>query len=148
MKPDVDLVLRVIAAKLVGEIGPAVPDDYARSNLEVAAGLLIAAAEDYDRAAEVRVEENRAMRAIFREAGSVVVDRELRDRLLAAAESVDPGLRVSALDAENARLRTLLVELHAHVEARPEDWARTVERAIWRELAASASRRAIGFYPL
>ena len=148
MKPDVDLVLRKIAEKLFGEIGPALSDAYMRSNVEVAAGLLIAAAEDYDRAAAVRVEENRAIRKLFGGAASKIVEPALRDRLVSAAASEDPSLLVSALDAENARLRALLIELHAYVETRSEDWARALCREVWRELEAGAARRAIGFYPL
>ena len=148
MKPDVDFVLRKIAEKLFGEIAPVVSDSYMRSNVEVAAGLLLAAAEDYDRAAAVRVEENREIRGLFGEAAAHVPDADLKGRLAAAAKSEDPSLRISALEQENARLRTLLIELHAYVETRSEDWAVRITRDVWRELEAGAKRRAIEFWPL
>lgn len=148
MKPDVDFVLRVIATKLVSEVAPIVGDAYVRSNLEVAAALLLVAAEDYDRAAHVRAEENRAIRALLGERGPGVAERALRDRLLAAAETSDDSLRVSDLDRSNAALRALLVELHAHADGRTDAWGAETREIVWRELAAGAERRAIGFYPL
>lgn len=148
MKPEVDEVLRALMEKLLLEVAPNVGDPYVRSNVEVAAGILAAAAEEYDRAAEIRVAENRSMRAIFRAAAASVPDRALRPRLEAAGAAADPSLRVSALNAENDRLRALLIELHAYVEERDEDWARRTDRAIREELRASASRRALSFFPL
>ena len=148
MKPEVDFVLRSIAEKLLTEIAPAVGDSYVRSNVEVIAGLVAAAAEEYDRAAHVRAEENQAMRRIFRDVAPSVLDVGLRARLEAASAERDTSLRVSDLNAANDRLRALLIELHALVETREEGWARHTNRAIWDELRESAKRRAISFWPL
>jgi hypothetical protein len=148
VKPEIDLVLRAMTAKLLGEVAPALPDAYLRSNVEVMAALLMAAAEDYDRAAAVRVEENEAMRRIFREAAPSLGAGDLRSRLESAAAERDPSLRVADLNAVNDRLRALLIELHTLVEVGDEEWTRRTNRAIWEELRASASRRAIGFWPL
>jgi hypothetical protein len=148
VKPDVDLVLRVVAAKLVNEVAPAIGDAYVRSNLEVAAALLLVAAEDYDRAAEMRVEENRALRALFADRGPGVEEAALRARLLAVAQTVDANVRVSDLERSNAELRALVIELHAHADARSDAWAIETRAAVWRELTSGVARRAIGFYPL
>ncbi len=148
MKPEIDVALRAAAGKLLAEIAPAVGDAYARSNVEVLAVLLLVAAEEFDRAAEVRVVENRAMREIFAEAAPSVADVALRGRLEKAAGEQESSLRIGDLNAANDRLRALLIELHALVESRDEDWARRVDRAIWKELRASADRRAISFFPL
>jgi hypothetical protein len=148
MKPDVDQVLRIIATKLASEVAPSIADAYVRSNLEVAAALLIVAAEDYDRAAHVRVEENRAIRTMFRDVAPGVSDPALRDRLVAAANGGDESLRITDLDRSNGELRSLLIELHAHADGRSDAWAEATRRTIWHELARGAERRAIGFYPL
>ncbi len=148
MKPEIDSALRAAAGTLLAEIAPAVGDAYARSHAEVLAVLLLAAAEEFDRAAEVRTIENRAMRRIFAEAAPFVADRALRERLESAAREEESSLLVSALNAVNGRLRALLIELHALVEAHDEEWARRTDRAIWEELRASANRRAISFFPL
>ena len=66
MKPEVDVVLRSMMTKLLLEVAPAVGDAYVRSNVEAMGALLAAAAEEFDRAAEVRVAENRSMREILR----------------------------------------------------------------------------------
>jgi len=148
MKPEVDFVLQSMMVKLLSEVAPAVGDAYVRSNVEVMAGLLAAAAEEYDRAAHVRAEENSAMRRIFRDAASSLPEPALRARLEAAATEGEPSLRVSDLNKANDRLRALLIELHSFVETREEEWAQRINRAIWVELRASAGRRAISFYPL
>ena len=147
MKPEVDVVLRSMMTTLLLEVAPAVGDAYVRSNVEAMVALLAAAAEEFDRAAEVRVAENRAMREILRAATEHVPDEGLRARLAAATEEREPSLRIGDLNASNDRLRALLIELHALVEGRDEEWAHRIDRAIWAELRASARRRAISFYP-
>jgi hypothetical protein len=148
MKPEVDFVLRSMMETLLAEVAPAVGDGYVRRNVEVIAGLMAAAAEEYDRAAHVRAEENEALRRIFRDAAPSVLDAGLSARLEASAAERDSSLRVSDLNAANDRLRALLIELHALVETRDEGWARRVNRAIWDELRKSVNRRAISFWPL
>jgi hypothetical protein len=147
MKPEVDVVLRSMMTKLLLEVAPAVGDAYVRSNVEAMVALLAAAAEEFDRAAEVRVAENRSMRAIFRAAAEQVSDRDLRARLALAGDENDASLRIGDLNASNDRLRALLIELQALVEGRDEEWARQIDGAIWAELRASTRRRAISFYP-
>jgi hypothetical protein len=148
MKPEVDQVLRAAASQLLTELAPALPDAYARANVEVMAALLVAAAEEYDRAAHLRVEENRSLRKIFAQYGPSVPESRLRERLATAAAEADPSLRVSDLNSANDRLRGLLIEFHALVENIDEEWARRANRAVWAELAASASRHALSVYPL
>ena len=147
MKPEVDHTLRVLAGQLMTEIAPSLADLYTRSNVEMIGVMLIQAAEEYDRAAEIRFEENREMRVIFRNASRAMADRDLAARLEAVAGETEPSLRVSALNETNDRLRRLLIELHTFVEGRDETWAREIEREIWRALRASAARRALSFFP-
>jgi hypothetical protein len=58
-----------------------------------------------------------------------------------AAESQDASLLVTDLDLANRALRALLLRLHVYVEERPDEAARRVEAAIWKELRASTERR-------
>jgi len=147
MKPEVDVVLRSMMTKLLLEVAPAVGDAYVRSNVEAMGALLAAAAEEFDRAAEVRVAENRSMREILRAATERVPEGDLRSRLAVAAEEREASLRITDLNAANDRLRALLIEIQTLVEGSDEEWARRIDRAIWDELRASARRRAISFYP-
>jgi hypothetical protein len=148
MKPDVDRTLQLLAQSLMLEIGPGLASDYARKNALLAALLLSSAAEEWDRAAERRAEENRALRELFADAAARgVAEGSLRERLEAAARGAEASLRVSDLERANAALRALLVELHAHVEALEAPAARELEARIWGELRRSTERRRLGMQP-
>jgi hypothetical protein len=147
MKPDVPVALQKLGGLLLLEVAPAVGVEYLQRNTGLAAIMLQVVAEEFERAAARRVEENAALRALFRDAAPVVADAALRGRLEQAAAGTDTDLRVSALEAANAALRGLLVELHAHVEPLAAPDARRVDDAIWAELRRSTERRAIGVSP-
>jgi hypothetical protein len=59
--------------------------------------------------------------------------------LLATREELERG--AARRIEENAALRGLLVELHAHVEALDTPAARRLDEAIWSELVVSTERR-------
>jgi hypothetical protein len=126
---------------LMQDIAPNVGPSYRQASTIAAGVMLISVCEELDRIAERRVVENAALRGIFGDAAPAVTDAALRARLDEAARSAEAGYRISQLDAENDRLRALLIELHAHVESTPGDAARRIEARIWRELAASTERR-------
>jgi hypothetical protein len=147
VKPDVPVVLQKLSMALLAQVAPAVGVDYLQRNTGIAAIMLGMAAEEWDRAAARRVEENAALRALFRDALPEVGDAGLRQRLEEAAAGGDPDLRLSALDAANRLLRGLLVELHAYVDALEAPGARRVEAAIWSELRRSTERRSFALAP-
>jgi FKBP-type peptidyl-prolyl cis-trans isomerase (trigger factor) len=147
MKPDVDLTLQLIAASLMSEVAPKISDDYTQRNSMLTAMLLQIAAEEWDRAAARRVEENRALRRLFAEAAPEIEDRELRARLEAASEEAEESVRISDLNRSSDRLRELLIELHAHLEEIDSENARRIEAAIWEELRVSTERRAVSVAP-
>ena len=115
MKPEPTRFLQVAAVHLMARTAPLLPA-YEQSSASVIGLLLTAVAEEFGRAAARRVEENRALRALFRSAADAVEDAALRARLREAAGGQDGDLRVEHLEAANAALRALLIELHAHVE--------------------------------
>jgi hypothetical protein len=147
MKPDPAKVLEVSLQTLVGEIAPAVSPKYRQSTVGMLAMLLQGTREELERAVARRVEENAAMRALFARGAALATDAALAAQLALAARGADPSLLVSALDAENRRLRALLVSLHAHVETLGGPDARALEADLWRELAASTERRRLSFAP-
>jgi cell fate (sporulation/competence/biofilm development) regulator YlbF (YheA/YmcA/DUF963 family) len=148
VKPDVDRTLQLLAQSLLLELGPGLANDYAQKSALLAALLLSSAAEEWDRAAERRAEENRALRELFLAAAERgVEDPALRGRLDAAARATDASLRVSELERANAQLRALLVELHAHVEELATPDARGIEARIWDELRRSTERRRLSMQP-
>lgn len=147
MKPDVPVVLQKLSMTLMAQVAPAVGVDYLQRNTGLAAIMLGMAAEEWDRAAARRVEENAALRALFADAAAEVDDAGLRAQLDEASRETDGDLRLSALDAANQRLRALLIHLHAHLETLETPGARRLEDAVWSELRRSTERRALAMAP-
>ena len=127
-----DLMTRVI---------PAISPVYHQGTIGMIASMLAIAAEEWDRAASRRIEENIAIRAIFKSAANSVASSELRARLESLAKGVDADFRVSTLEKSNCELRAALIELHAAIENTPGARAREIEGEIWRELVKSTERR-------
>ena len=127
MTPSVPAVLAELAALLVRNSVPGVPDAERANALGLSAMLLGLAAETWDGAAANLVAENRALRALLAEAGA------------------DEDLRLSALKADNDRLRALLIDAHIEAETRGDTER---EAAIWAELAALTERRKLSTSPV
>jgi hypothetical protein len=147
VKPEVEKTLEIVAGKLLFEVAPSVQPTYRQQSVGLTALLLTMVREEWDRAANRRVEENAALRALFGRAAPNVADAELRRRLEDAAKGGETSYLISALTKSNDALRALLIDLHAHVEAQSAPWARAVEGEIWRELVASTERRRFALGP-
>ena len=141
MKPEIGRVLEVMAGALMVDVAPHVTPPYRQSSVFASALMLTSIREELDRVADRRVEENRALEDLLGRAGAAIADPALRERSAQLVAAREPGFRISALEARNAALRALLIEVHAHVEAQRSAEARRVEVEIWRELAKSTERR-------
>ena len=137
----IDNALHGIGELLRDRISSEIGDPFAAQMARLSCILLNISANWVDDAAEIRVVENAAIRAILGEAAGVVA-APLADRLAGAARSADPGLKLSVLDAENHRLRCLLVEAHAAVETSGLPAARALDQRIWQFLEATEMARA------
>jgi hypothetical protein len=120
MTPDVPSVLSELATLLLRNALPDTPEAERASALGLSSMLLNLAAEVWDGAAEDLVQENRALADLLPDTAS------------------EDSLRLSALRAENARLRAKLIEAHIAAE-QAGDTAR--EDVIWAELRAATERR-------
>jgi len=147
MRPEPRHFLGVAAGHLMGKTAGALAPGYEQSSVSVIGLMLTQLGEEFERAAARRVEENRALRQIFANAAGVVSNDDLRGKLEEAARDEDSDLAVSALEQSNCALRTLLIELHVHVEELDSQAARSLEAAIWQELVASTERRKLGIGP-
>ena len=127
-------ILQVIESKLTRDIMPLLSDDFAHNDLRMAASLLAIDRAERENAVALLVEEHERLRALFEGAAGSVEDAALRERLEAAASERTTNFRLSALEAETGRLRSLLVALHEHVEARSDAAARELDQAIWRAI--------------
>jgi hypothetical protein len=102
---------------------------------------MMVVAEEFDRAAHRRIEENHALRRIFVGSSSVIKDDYLKKRVEKAAEKTEDNYHMSALDKLNCELQEVLIELHTHIEALEGEGARNINEAIWTELGNWTQRR-------
>lgn len=135
MKPDIPAVLAEIAGLAARNAAPDVDPAERAGALGLSAALLGMAAEAWDGAAQRLVEENRALRVLIADAG------ERAGQNAGLAFGADDDLRISALSADNARLRAALIALHEAVEGDEAPEARVLESRIWEELRLSTERR-------
>ena len=133
-----ETVLEGVATALRDQIAPNLTDAFAGDAARMAQSLISIVRLAGDDAAAIRVEENARMRALLGQGGELLGDAELT----AAAQSRDPGLKISELDAETGRLRLLLVDLHCRIEVEKTPAARALDQAIWRALRDFETARA------
>jgi hypothetical protein len=143
VKPEVSRFLEVVSEALLAEMVPNIAPAYRQASLMTTGVMIGLVRDEFERAAERRVVENRQLRRIFQEAVPVVRDQVLSGRLEAAAAGQDTSFLISDLERSNAELRGLLIDLHAHVEEQATPEARCLEAQIWRELVASTERRRV-----
>ena len=143
MRPPVDQALRTLAGTLMTPAAGGA--EFAQATAEMIGVLLVFAATDADRGAEVREGENRAMRELFAAASRRIPDADLRARLLEASRSKDASRLVADLDAANDALKRLLIELHAAVEESRN--LADLDREIWRLYRRFADGRALPSMP-
>lgn len=130
MKPSIPAAASDLAARLRSEIVPELTG-FRANNVAMGSAMIDMIAEEFDRAAARLFEENEAVRALLQRGG------------VAIAAPAKHDLRVSALEAENDRLRAALIDLQAALETRDDAEARALDADIWRELAHSVERRRI-----
>jgi hypothetical protein len=123
------------------KITPAISDPYVAPMARLSSLLLRICANGVDDAAELRVEENAAIRLILREAAGLLPE-PLSDQLRDAAGSTDPGLKISVLDEENRRLRLLLAHAQESLEACDGPAEQILAQRIWRLFEAFEAKRA------
>jgi hypothetical protein len=116
MTPTVRDVLQASVVAMTRPIPPEAGPDYAASRIGIISMLTMLAAQEAEQCAGAAIKENADIRAVLADAAGAY-DAALAGRLSAAAREVDEDLGVPALDAANARLRGLLIELHQAVEA-------------------------------
>jgi hypothetical protein len=141
MKPDVQTVMMRSFERILTDIAPHLSSEYAVGSSSVIGLMMFQTATEFERAADIRVQENAAMRAIFADALEVLPAGSLRKRVEGASASSDPSFKISELDEANGALSALLIELQAHAETVDGPAARKLETQIWDELARAAAAR-------
>jgi hypothetical protein len=141
MKPEVDQILNLSAGQLLAATVPLLPNSYSQGSTSVLAFMMMFSAQEYERAAEIRVRENADMRALFEELSPLVADANLKLELESSARTKDESLLISVLDRNNAELRELLIQLQTYLEDQNSDAARAGVKRIWDVLKKAAERR-------
>lgn len=134
MKPDVSLALGELAHRLRTDLMAELTGF--RANVAgIGAAMLDMVAQEWDGAAARLVRENGALRALVAH-GAGLYDGQ-------APGGDDSDLRISALTAENDRLRGLITDLMARLEDDPAEAAQDLLAAIWAALAQTVAERRI-----
>jgi len=141
MKPDVQKVMVNSFERIMTDVAPHITSEYAIGSAAVIGLMAFQTAAEFERGAEIRVQENVAFREIFSDAAGHLEESDLCRRLQAAAGSSDTCLLISALDKTNDELSALLIELQTHIELLDTAWARTLEAQIWNVLGRAAEAR-------
>lgn len=141
MNLTIDNALHGIGELLRDRINPEIGDPFAAQMVRLSCLLLKICANWVDDAAELRILENAAIRALLADTAALVGE-PLAARLTKAALSPDPGFKLSVLDVENDRLRRLLVEAQAFLEVTGGDAALALDRRVWRFLEQAEVARA------
>ena len=143
MNREGNKILSLSMQRLAGEIAPMLPNAFAQGQIGLIGFMLTLVANEYERGADLRANENRAMRELFAEAARDVSGAPLKAKLETAAKTEDASLRMSVLNQANWELRRLLIELHAYVETQTGDDARKLERKVWTMLRSLADQRMV-----
>jgi hypothetical protein len=141
MKPGIDHMMMLMAGTLAEKVMPSIPEaDYATGHVRMIALMQVLLAQVVDKAADILINENAAMRTLFADAAQTPLTG-LKARLQEAAATSDASARLSVLEAGNAMLKAVLIDLHLTVEDCDADWARTLNRRILSFLKDSADVR-------
>lgn len=141
MRPDPGRVLQGVAVNLLTNVMQEIRTPFGQQTVGIAGSLAMMAGEEFDRAADRLVSENRIVRALLAEGLALVDGRTAPAVNAAIATPAAPDFRVSSLLAENDRLREGLIALQAALEHLPSPGARVLDERIWAELIESTRRR-------
>ncbi len=138
---DVDAVLNRVSQHLKESIVPAL-DGYSAYYVGIAATIIECAALEYDSAAQVRVEENNALRGLLAAAAPFVSEKLAgRVRSSLTGDGMTESVRISELTRVNRVLRAMLIEVHEEVEQRlNEDWAASLNAEIIKQYSSMSER--------
>lgn len=143
MKPGFAQMLIALAQVQGGRVIPALPEgSYATGDAGMVIAMLALMAQHVDGAADLLARENAALRALFAEAAALPLG-DLAAQLMRAGAGRDNDLKLSTLEAGNAALRQMLIELQGVIECDAAPWAQALNAQIWRLLSAGAAERAL-----
>ena len=153
MAPEVGDILRASFLQMLTQIAPQMKNDYDARSVSLLGTILMLCAEEYERAADIRVKENDAMRALFLKAQLLKAQRLMGDARLAeeiarAAKRKEQSLEISELNQVNHDLKRALIRLQSFCEEEKAPWAEEMEKEIDACLQLIAKGRIIELPPM
>lgn len=136
MIPRPAKALADLAVKLAQSIAPETSSPYAMANTGLISLLLLAMAQDHDRAAANRMADIDDMKRLFRTTGSLHPNAPGATARSAFCDGAPRGLRISELDAFHAEGLAALIDLHAWADVHDP----ALSLAIWDFLLAHTER--------
>jgi hypothetical protein len=136
--PRPQQALNDLAMKLMLSIAPQTQSTYAATSAGLIGMLMQCLAQDFDRAAAVRVADLDEMATLFR-AAPASASADLRATIQQVLEGAPASLRIADLTARHAQAMQLLIDLHAWTEVND---AQQLNREIWQFLIRHADRHA------
>jgi len=136
MIPRPAAALADLAVKLAQSIGPETRSSYAMANTGLISMLLLAMAQDHDRAAANRVTDIEDLQALFAQTAAAHPDAPNGAVRAAFCAGAPAGLRISELDPYHAEGMAALIDLHAWAEQHDAD----LDCAIWDFLRTHTER--------
>jgi hypothetical protein len=143
MSPEGDKILGLSVQRLAMELGPMLTTAFAQGQLSLTGFMLTLVANEYERGADLRANENAGMRKLFAEIAPAIPDAALRKRLEIAASSQNASLKISDLDKANWELRRLVIEAQTAIETLQGEAARAADRRVWAMLREIAANRMV-----
>jgi len=138
MIPRPQQALTDLAMKLLFSVAPETQSTYAASSVGMIAMLMQCFAQEFDRAAEVRIEDMNEMAALF-ESMRDVPPENLVQPIAQFLRGSPESLRIEHLNARHAQGMQILIELHAWAETHR---AEELDLEIWNFLVRHADRHA------
>jgi hypothetical protein len=136
MIPKPAQALADLALKLATGIAPETASAYAQANTGMISALLLALAQDSERATANRLDDIADMKHLFSDAARLFPSAAGADARAAFCADAPAGYRISELDAFHARGMVALIDLHAWSERH----APPLAQRIWDFLRAHTER--------
>ena len=142
MIPHTPTAIGGIVQRLLTSVMPELHTSYGITDVGLIATLLGMIAQDFERAAEARMQDIREMRDIFSDASDLLHDARISAHLDEARELPLHDLSIGNLDDAHALHSRLLIDVHARVEQLSSRAAEQVNLRIWEHLEKHAERHA------
>lgn len=140
MIPHTSKAIAFLAQRLLTHVLPEQRSQFGMADVALLGLLLEMVGQDFDRAAQARLDDIREMREIFAEARALGLESALVARMDEALARDLSDVRIARLDDAHALHGRVLIELHARVEELGSADAQRLDRRIWEHLERHAER--------